>query len=217
MTQVPFQPRVRLLLATLVLQALATAGCGTANHRTAYDASATVERPVAMKGSESFFDGQVEATMTVSRGFGRNMGGGGTGRRGHRDDEAPDLSEVFSSELSDTSEDKNYEAVYEKMKALQVRGSPLPPVVLRLFLQSHAKEAMQIEILEVNSDLGNFAVRPEKLSVAAEKMGEPDPMNSLMGVTSDEIPVKVVLRIAGKTDTKQILVKSLFTPDGKKK
>jgi hypothetical protein len=226
MTQVPFYPRPAFFLAAsaLIMLALAAAGCGTANHHPAYDASAPVERPIAMKGTEKFFDGKIDVALTVSRGFGRNMGGGGpgtgSGNRGgynHRDDEPPDLSEVFSSELNDSSEDKNYQEIYDKMRALQVRGSPLPPVSLRLFLHNLGTEAADVEILEVNSDLGNFAVKPDKLTLVTGQIGEPEPMNSLMGVTSDEIPVKVVLRTGGKTEAKTVLVKSVFTADGKKK
>jgi hypothetical protein len=42
-------------------------------------------------------------------------------------------------------------------------------------------------------------------------------MNSQLGVTSDEIPVKVAIRANGKTESKIIVVKSLFTGDLQKK
>ncbi|MSU69218.1 MAG: hypothetical protein EXS39_00265 [Opitutaceae bacterium] len=216
MTQVRFSPRSAWTLgAALLLLALAAAGCATEHRRLAYDPSGKGERPVAMKGSDRFFDGQIDAVMTVSRGFGRNLGGGEVQRGGHRVDEGPNLSEVFGIELAD--EKTNYQEVLEKMRALEVRGSRLPPVVLRLFLKNHAKETVEVEILEINSDLGNFAARPEKLSLAPEQLAEPDPMNSLLGVTSDEIAVKLVLRARGKTETKSVRVKTLLTADGKKK
>ena len=50
----------------------------------------------------------------------------------------------------------------------------------------------------MNSDLGNFAVRPSKISVSPGQTAEPDPMISQLGVTSDEFPVTVRLRkVAG--------------------
>jgi len=71
---------------------------------------------------------------------------------------------------------------------------------------------VQVDIQEVNSDLGNFAVQPELLSLAPDQTGEPDPMISQLGVTSDEIPVKVTLSVAGKSESRTILVKSLAEP-----
>jgi len=216
MTQVPFSSTLRsaFIAATLGLAAL-VAGCSTANHQAPNSESVAVERPVAMKAADQFFNGQVDALLTVSRGFGH--GKGTVGKGGYRPDDVPDLGEVFSSELNSDSENKNYAAVYEKMRALQIRGSPLPPVVLRLALTSHGNVPVDVEILEVNSDLGNFAVKPDKLSLVPEKAMAPDPMTSLLGVTSDEIAVKVGLRMGGKTESRTLLVKSLFTADGKAK
>jgi hypothetical protein len=68
----------------------------------------------------------------------------------------------------------------------------------------------------VNSDLGNFAARPPKLTLAPGQTGTLDPMISQLGVTSDEIPVKVEIRHAGKKETKIIPVKSLILPSVKK-
>ena len=84
-------------------------------------------------------------------------------------------------------------------------GSPLPQVTTRLKLQNRGTETLEIEILEVNSDLGNFAVRPAKIRVAPGQTAEPDPMISQLGVTSDEIPVKVTLRKVDDTAQSQIL------------
>jgi hypothetical protein len=216
MTQVSFSSRFRLAFAAAALGLVVlAAGCGTTSHQAPNSESSPVERPVAMKATDQFFNGQIDAVLTVSRGFGLGKGAGGKG--GYRPDDVPDLGEVFSSELNSDSENKNYAAIYEKMRALQVSGSPLPPVVLRLILTSHGKEPVNVEILEVNSDLGNFAVKPDKLNLVPEKATAPDPMTSLMGVTSDEIAVKVGLRVGGKTESRTLLVKSLFTPDGKAK
>jgi hypothetical protein len=196
--------------------AVAIAGCNsgrpTRSERYAAETKAP-ERPVAMKGEANFFDGQVGATITVSRGFGRNVGERG-GRHGPYGEE-PSLTDVFSTELNDP-DNKDYAETYEKMRALQLRGSPLPPVTLRLKLNNRGADATEIEILDLNSELGNFAVRPAKLAVPAGQSGDVEPMNSQLGVTSDEIPVKVRLRRGGKVETQTVLVKSLFTGEGKK-
>jgi len=191
--------------------ALGLVGCRNPSGRDAMP-TPTNERPIAMKGEDKFFEGQVDAVLTVSRGFTRARPGG----RGVRGDDAPDLADVFSTELND-SENKDYMQTLAKMQALQVRGSPLPPVILRLELKNQGTEPIEVEILEVNSDLGNFAVRPAKLMLPLGEVAATEPMNSQLGVTSDEIPVKVRLKYAGKTDAKTILVKSLFTADGKRR
>ncbi len=218
MTQVPFCPRSRFTLAASALGLgliLATAGCGTASHKSGGNDSGPVERPIAMKATDKFFDGEIEVLLTVSRGFEHGFKGGN--REHGQEGEAPNLQEVFSDELNSSDDNKNYAEIYEKMRALQVHGSPLPPVVLHLIMENHGKAPVDVEILEVNSDLGNFAVQPDKLNLVPEKATQPDPMTSLLGVTSDEIPVKVALRVGGKTEAKTLFVKSVFTADGKKK
>lgn len=211
MTQVRFLPLFRpATIFSVFVMIMAMTGCSSPSRQGPSD---TGPRPVAMKGEDKFFDGQVDAVLTITRGFSRGIPRGG---RSNKDDETPSLAEVFSTELSD-SENKDYSATLAKMQALQVRGSPLPPVILRLGLKSHATAPFDVEILEINSDLGNFAVRPEKLTLAPDEPSGPDPMNSQLGVTSDEIPVKVAIRANGKTESKTIMVKSLFTPEGEKK
>ncbi len=173
------------------------------------------ERPVAMKGEASFFDGQVGATLVVARAFDRLPKRNSLPKgKGGYDAATPELADVFDKELNDPKT-TDYEDLLGKMRALQVRGYPLPPVTLRLKLTNRTKEALDVEILELNSDLGNFAVRPSKLSVPAEQTAEPDPMHSQLGVTSDEIPVKLVLRHHGKREVQTVLVKNLFTPEAK--
>lgn len=213
MTQVRFQLPLRSFSFLLILAAFGLAGCGGGPK---YDpnggALPGAPRPIAMKGEDKFFDGKVDALLTVSRGFTRGRPGG----KGPRRDDTPDLGDVFSSELNDTNENKDYGAIYAKMAALQVRGSPLPPVILRLELKNTGSAPVEVEILEINSDLGNFAVQPSKLTLPPGEPTEPEPMNSQLGVMSDEIPVKVRLKVAGKTDAKTITVKSLFTAEGKR-
>ena len=157
------------------------------------------ERPVAMQGEKAFFDSQIVATVTVSRGIGRGIAGGGGsgggpgGARGGRGNRGgggrsgppPDMAGMEPEQA----------VAYQN--ARMALGSPLPPVTTRLKLENRSQEALEIEILEVNSVLGNFAVRPAKLTIAPGQTAEPDPMISQLGVTSDEIPVKVSLRKVG--------------------
>jgi hypothetical protein len=79
--------------------------------------------------------------------------------------------------------------------------SPLPPIVMWLQLTSTASDTLTVEIVDFNSDLGNFAVQPEQVALTPGKSVEAEPMISRLGVTSLDIPVRVTLRINGKTET----------------
>jgi len=92
----------------------------------------------------------------------------------------------------------------------------MPPVTLRIRFENHGQAPLTVEVTDVNSDLGNFAVRPEKLTIAPGESGTLDPMISQLGVSSDDIPIKVTLRVAGKKETQVVAVKSLISAAPKK-
>ena len=94
-------------------------------------------------------------------------------------------------------------------------GSTMPPVTLRLNLTDNAKDGvpLQIEILDFESDLGNFALKPDRIALAPGQTGGPGAVVSRLGVTSDEIPVKVILRLAGKKETQSIVLRHKAVPD----
>lgn len=195
-------------MVALLVVILAVTGCATPPPPDGLaEASAMGERPVAMQGTSEFFDGELVATVTVSRGIGRGQSGGpgsggggsargargGRGGGGGRAGPPPNLAGMEPEQAT----------AYQN--ARMALGSPLPPVTTRLKLENRGKETLEIEILEVNSDLGNFAVRPAKISVAPGQTAEPDPMISQLGVTSDEIPVKVTLKKAGGAAQSQVV------------
>lgn len=202
-----FRPAASLMAGFLLL---ASAGCsGPSRSGGSSLSAAAAPRPVAMQGESRFFDGQIVATLSISRGFER--GGGPAGGRGGRAKD--DYEEV---DLPDTT-DKDYAESIAKIMALQIRGSPMPPVTLRLNLANQTKQTLVVGIVELNSDLGNFAVQPDQLTLAPGQAAEPDSMNSELGIAGDNFPVKVALRIGDKTESEIITVKSLFTPEGKRK
>lgn len=190
------------------------------------------EKPVAMKGEGSFLAGQLVATATVSRGFDRGVkGGGGPGGRGEgtrgrgrgrggMDDDrgVSGITEVYN--IGGETEEEQKEAYAEYVRQAMARraaGSPMPPVTLRVKLENRGTEPLEVSVTEVNSDLGNFAVRPPKLTIAPGQVGELDPMISQLGVTADEIPLKLVLRGGGRTETQTIAIKTLILPSVMKK
>ena len=206
------------LVAAIILTA---GGCGSGpapRDLMMEEASSTpgAERPVAMRGETSFLDGQLGAVATVSRGFDRGGRGprGGRGGRGgspvegafedgsrRRRDDAGAFSEVYYIGGAGDSEEEQKEAMKDYIRQARARraaGSPMPPVTLKVAFENRGKEPIEIEVIDVNSDLGNFAARPDKLTIAPGASGLLEPMISQLGVTSDEIPLKLVVRSGGK-------------------
>jgi len=205
-------PAAARFAAVTLVACLLVDGCDSPGRRSPRDSDAPAERPVAMRGAATFFDGQIRAEATVSRGRaipfseghdggGRTPGGGthngGGGRRHHREE---------TETSADTSEDT----------PRTFRGSSMPPVTMRLQLVNTSNAPMSVRIHDVKSDLGNFAVRPERLDLAPGQAGELDPMVSELGVTSDEIPVTLVLVVSGKTESRDLILKNLFAPPAAK-
>ncbi len=209
-----------------VLTLSSTAGCNSHNGpRDLMMEEATkqsVERPVAMRGEGTLLDGKVSALATVSRGFDRGAKGGPGGKReagvyedGRRNkrDEAGAFSEVYNIGGYGDSEEDQKEAMAEYMRQARARraaGSPMPPVTLRVLFENKGPEPLELEVTEVNSDLGNFAVRPSKLTIPAGEKGVLEPMISQLGVTSDEIPLKLTVRAGGKKDQQIVIVKNVI-------
>lgn len=182
--------------------------------------SQPIERPVAMRGDATFLDGKVAAVATITRGFDRGVRGPGRGRRTHgvfgdrRDrDEEGAFSQVYNVGGYGDSEEDQKEAIADYMriaKARRAAGSPMPPVTLRVQFENRGTEPLEIEVTEVNSYLGNFAVRPPKLSLAPGEKGVLEPMISQLGVTSDEIPLKLEVRQGGKKESQVVVVKNII-------
>jgi hypothetical protein len=227
----PFSLLVGLASASLLTLA---SGCGS--HTGPRDlmleeaASGQVERPVAMRGESTFLDGKLAALATVSRGFDRGVrgpAGKGLGRKGggpgddnvfgpggrRRNDEAGAFTEVYNIGGYGDSEEEQKEAMQDYMRQARARraaGSPMPPVTLKVAFENRGTEPVEIEVTEVNSDLGNFAVRPPKLTIAPGASGALEPMVSQLGVTSDEIPLKLALRSGGKKELQVVVVKNIL-------
>ena len=196
----PIQKRVFALFGALsAVSVLSLAGCDNARQPDELARAVAVgERPVAMTGSAVFFGGKIGATVTISRGI-----GSGTGERGKGGDNAKVL-ETFGM-------DKDYARAY--INAKNNVGSPLPPVTMHLRISSMEKTTAVVEITDFESDLGNFAVYPAVLALAPAQTAEPEPMISQLGVTSDEIPVKVGIRWNKTTESRTIMVRSVMVKD----
>lgn len=228
MNSTAISPRL-VLAALLIAIALTAGGCGSGpapRDLMLEEASAAqgVERPVAMRGEVAFLEGKIGAVATVSRGFDRGNRGPRTGRGGkpegafedgsrRKRDEAGAFSEVYYIGGAGDSEEEQKEAMKDYIRQAMARraaGSPMPPVTLKVAFENRGAEPIEIEVTEVNSDLGNFAVRPPKLTIAPGASGTLEPMISQLGVTNDEIPLKLTVKMGGKKEQQVVLVKNVI-------
>ena len=158
------------------------------------------ERPVAMAGTGVFFAGKVTAKITVSRGVGRGLGQGkGGGRERGR------------------SADKAAFAAYANSEGKQTLGSPVPPVTLHLILMNAGPDELAVKVVDFDSELGNFVVDPDTVTIPPGRNAEPTPMVSQLGVSSDEIPFKVRLQLGTASETRVVAVKSILDESGKQR
>ena len=233
MKQAAIFPKVFTALS-LIAGVVANTGCGS--HSVPRDlmleeaSKQPVERPVAMRGEGTFLDGKVAALATVSRGFDRGVRSdkGGRGRRGgtgvregegiydegrRRRDDVGAFTEVYNIGGYGDSEEEQKEAMEDYIRQARARraaGSPMPPVTLRVLFENKGTEPLELEVTEVNSDLGNFAVRPPKLTIPPGEKAMLDPMISQLGVTSDEIPLKLAVRTGGRKEQQVVIVKNVI-------
>jgi hypothetical protein len=172
------------------------------------------ERPVAMAGSEAFFAGKLTARVTVSRGIGHGF------KRSNATFLHGPTGFVSTNEL--TNEDRANEleakeAYDDYMRARPNIGTPLPPVTLHLILINPGSDPLKITMIDFSSELGNFVVDPDTVTVPPGGTGEPTPMVSQLGVSSDVIPVTVTLRLGATRETRTVLVRNLLDESGKPK
>ena len=195
-------------LACVSLSALAFLFSACSNSRVADAASIAESKkvpPPVMQGETAFFENQLLVEVNLGRGFRPRIV-----RSSAIDREPTDGRSVFDSAfVVDEPESEVQTNIWQR------RNSTLPPVALRLRVHNTTAAPVEIEFLECKSYLGNFAVRPEKITIPAGESGQPDAMVSLLGVSGQEIPVTISLRLNGKSETKTVVivpVKSAASP-----
>lgn len=90
----------------------------------------------------------------------------------------------------------------------------MPPARISLTLTNRGATALDVEIAAFDSVLGNFAVRPERLRLEPGMATSPDPMTTRLGVSSDDIPLKITLVRAGLRETQTMVIRDLAPPTG---
>ena len=212
----------RAALSALTL--LLFAGCETHPDVKAMKEEARHSVPL-MVARENFFDGAVVAHLSVG-GTGDDEVGVDDDSRGHVDSGLHGIATGFGSTSGDNfagsaggdgvpeHESKSqmhgeYKGnpgmggvTYDEGPQIRRRESEMPGAVLRLRLENKSLATVVVEIRQMNSDLGNFAVRPDTVTLAPGQSVEPDPMESLLGLDTYSLPVTVTLREGGLTETK---------------
>jgi hypothetical protein len=211
-------------------------------HYNGGDSTEPAPRPVAMEGTAAFFDGRLAASVSLTRGIGSapgdksgggsgdNSGGGGSGGGGRGGGMGGGMGGGHGGggrgggmgggmgggrggNGGDSSAD--FEGGDAPRRGGGQIGSPMPPVTLCLSLTNKAQDGapLEVEIVDFESDLGNFALKPDRVSLAPGQTGGPGSVVSRLGVTSAEIPVKVTLRCGGKKETQSVVLRSKAVPD----
>jgi len=164
------------------------AGCGGGHERES-EAAVTLGpngKPLPLMGANgTFFNGTLLAEIRLSQ---------SRGKGGFKP--AP----IYGMPAEDDKDPKITPELVDEIRSRRAE-SPLPPIVMWLQLTSTAGSTLNVEIVDFNSDLGNFAVQPEKVALTPGNSVETEPMISRLGVTSLDIPVTVTLRINGKNET----------------
>jgi hypothetical protein len=91
-------------------------------------------------------------------------------------------------------------------RAMNPMSRSLPPVTLRLQLKNQSTDALDVHILDVKSELGDFVAQPEHLLLAPGQASEIDPMFSQLGVPTDGFQIMLRLRAGDKTETQQLVL-----------
>lgn len=199
----------------LGLTFLLFAGCESGSDRRAMEEARRAIPP--MGANEIYFDGKIAAHLTLGNGLdesvpGKGPGGKGSraGRRtgGHRGMGGPrhggaeGMSGEAGSDLGEQPAAESSEEVQPKYA-----DSPMPPTMLRLRLENTSSEAVTVEITDLDSELGNFATRPDHFILEPGAIGEPGAMQSLLGLESLALPVKLTLRVGGKAESKTLTLR----------
>jgi hypothetical protein len=98
-------------------------------------------------------------------------------------------SKYSSQEIDEMFGKKDYETVVPARSALTFRFT------------NFGTQPISFTIVDVNSPLGDFAPRPDKLTIAPGGQGSIDPMLSNRDDNFEELDVTMVIKIGGKNET----------------
>ncbi|HWL14497.1 MAG TPA: hypothetical protein VNR00_02760 [Opitutus sp.] len=195
--KMPVRPAIGLVAFALAW----CAGCSTPRDREF--AEAAMSPPVAMAGATRFFDGKVLVSATLGRAARPHPEGSGgrdgSGQRWRRDRPPGGMSGGMMGPAGERRDDD--------VPTPRVRVAGGPHLTLRVTLKNTSPVPLTIQIRDVNSDLGNFVVRPERVELAPDQTAELEPMSSELGNVVGDIPVQISLRAENKTESNSLVLK----------
>jgi hypothetical protein len=96
-------------------------------------------------------------------------------------------------------------------RAANMREERNPATQFHVTLTNNGAVPLVVEILDFDSALGNFAVKPDKITIASGQSAQTDPMISRLGIPTEDLPLKIRVR-AGKTSEEQTLTLKILPP-----
>jgi len=219
--------RALTLIATGLLLALAN-GCSSDPGPGRPAGHAAHRKPVTpLAGQDSFFAGKLLAQLTVGDGIGpggepetdhdggrRHGGGGGGGVRGGLN--AGGISfgggggggeHGGGRRERDAGPPPGEAGGQDGPRPMM--GSMAPPVMIHLRFTNQSPDRIVVLIDDFSSPLGNFAVRPEKLTLEPGQTLETEPMSSRLGDSLAETEATLVLRVGDQSEKKVIVLRAV--------
>jgi len=172
--------------------------------------------PPPLIGQANFFADQVTAEIETGAGFGSDRGGeggegsggggghrgggmhmGGGGHRGgrHGGGEGGDGGDTTPSDAIEQDQIANIR---------QAAAHASPAVMIHLRFTNHGPGHIDIDVTDFLSELGNFVVQPETLSLDAGQTVEVDPMTSRLAGPVAEASVTLALRANGRVERRTL-------------
>ncbi len=86
-------------------------------------------------------------------------------------------------------------------------GNPQPPLRIQLQLIDQdppGTPPLTVELVDFESELGNFALKPDRLALTPGQTASPEAVNSQMGLGAASSPIKLTLRLQGQKEQQSI-------------
>lgn len=196
---------------------IAFVGCASDRPRRSEEFAAPLEEKTPeMEGQAEFHDGQLVVAVLLNRaGFGARpdnategrsrgeSGGRGGGRMGFGGGRGRRASGRNGGDGAESA---------SATSTASIRPSNLPPVRLHLRFTNRTTTAIEVEVPQFDSDLGNFVVQPSRIIVPPNGAAEAEPMTSRLGVPADQVPITMSVRAKGATEHQVILLKMSERP-----
>lgn len=199
-----------LYTCTAALAVIVTDGCSSRPPRGEGPGAEAGEANLpTLVARDQFFGGKLVVDATAGRSSSRRGPGsrgaggpGGGGRRGGMGDHGPGRREGPGMGEGGPAMRDNSEG-----PSIHLQESGFPPVALQVKLTNTSSETVEVTFMRCKSDLGDFAVRPEKLALAPGQSAEPDRMTSHLGLTTTALELTVALKLGSTVETKVLLLK----------